>query len=125
MSVESLDHYNIRVQDLEKSRSFYANILGMEDGARPSSIEAPGAWMYVGGQPVVHISIATEDFPRRTGAVDHVAFRVGELSEIMARLDAANVAYDLRKISAIDLDQLFFQDPDGVNVELNCYRKAV
>ena len=61
MPVNTLDHCSIRTLDLNKSRIFYVDILGMTEGDRPN-LPFPGHWLYLGEQTVIHlVGIDPED----------------------------------------------------------------
>ena len=118
MTIEALDHFTIATSDLEASRRFYVEALGLGDGARPP-FDFPGAWLYCGPAPVVHLVARGEAGPDSTGAVDHIAFRAHGLAAAVARLRARGIAYSLRTIPGTGLRQVFVHDPDGVKIELN------
>src|SRR5438874_13768511 len=48
MEIRSLDHNALLVRDVEKSRYFYGQVLGMQELARPESFDFPGAWFRKG-----------------------------------------------------------------------------
>ena len=55
----TLNHFSIRTTDLEASRRFYADVLGLSVGPRPP-FPFPGLWMYRGphddmANAVVHL----------------------------------------------------------------------
>ena len=50
MPLGGLQHYTIEPQDLEKTKNFYVDILGLENGDRPP-LDFPGYWLYSGGRP--------------------------------------------------------------------------
>ena len=54
MPLGGLQHYTIEPQDLEKTKNFYVDILGLENGDRPP-LDFPGYWLYSGGQATVHL----------------------------------------------------------------------
>lgn len=54
MAVKSLQHVNIRTTDVQTTVDFYQELLGMRQGERPP-VRLPGAWIYCGDDPVVHI----------------------------------------------------------------------
>ena len=121
MALLRLDHVNIRCADLDRSRAFYADALGLKEGARPA-VGIPGAWLYLGDDPVVHLvdaraMIAIETQP--TGAFDHVAFEAQDFEATRARLERAGVSFQANDFPDFGLKQVFFLDPDGVKVELN------
>ncbi|MDX1711377.1 MAG: VOC family protein [Rhodovibrionaceae bacterium] len=118
MEILGLDHINIRTPDLESARRFYCQVLGLEDGFRPP-FPAPGAWLYAGGRPVVHLveTDRPEDTP--TGRFNHVAFAATGFHETLAALDANAIAYRVAEVPGSPVRQIFVTDPDGITVELN------
>ena len=48
MEIRRLDHAALLVKDVERSRRFYGQILGMEEVPRPSNFAFPGAWFRKG-----------------------------------------------------------------------------
>lgn len=117
--LKSLDHVTILCADLAKSRAFYREVLGLTDEDRPG-FAFPGAWLYLGGHPVVHLIGGRVDaVPPSTGNFDHVAFDAAGLSEMRARLTAAAVPFTESQVPGRPLRQVFLHDPDGVQVELN------
>ena len=118
MAIDGLDHYTLVTGDLRRSVGFYEGVLGLERGERPP-FGFPGAWLYCGGRPVVHLIGGRTRPAAGTGAVDHVAFRASGLAATVARLKATNVAYEQRLVPGQGLRQVFVHDPDGVKVELN------
>lgn len=123
MGLNGLNHYTIRPADLERTKEFYAEVLGLEVGYRPP-LAFPGYWLYCGGAPTVHLIGPREGDagPRAagpTGLFDHVAFSCTGLAEMKARLAARGVGYEERIVPRDRQTQLFLRDPDGVAVELN------
>ena len=124
MPLNGLNHYTIRPADLERTKDFYVDILGLEIGNRPP-LGFEGYWLYCGGEPTVHIigprerdaHLAREPGP--TGLLDHFAFSCTGLAEMKARLRSHGIAHEERIIPRDRQTQLFLHDPDGVAVELN------
>ncbi len=77
MPLTALDHYTIRTSDLDRAVRFYAEILGLESGARPP-FRFAGAWLYCDGRPVVHLAVRGQKAGGETGALDHLAFRADD-----------------------------------------------
>jgi catechol 2,3-dioxygenase-like lactoylglutathione lyase family enzyme len=117
MAVKHLDHYTINVSDLEASVAFYAEIVGLTDGPRPP-FSFPGAWLYCGEAPVVHL-IGGRPPAHGTGPIDHVAFRADGLAEQIALLRRRGIRFREQDVAKASLRQVFFEDPDGVTIELN------
>jgi catechol 2,3-dioxygenase-like lactoylglutathione lyase family enzyme len=125
MPVEQLEHFTVRCTDLDVTRDFYTNMLGLTVGPRPD-FPFKGHWLYCGGSPVVHLVDRKEAESRHgvrgaadTGALDHVAFRGVDIEAMRATLRAANIAFRDTGVPGGRLRQIFLPDPDGVLVELN------
>jgi catechol 2,3-dioxygenase-like lactoylglutathione lyase family enzyme len=133
MALDSLDHFFIYATDLEASRRFYEQALGLEVGYRPP-FGFDGYWLYLGGRPVVHLGTG-ESSPElqfylgerasgqtaHTGALDHIAFRGKDFPNYRAHLDELGITYRHRVVPDMHLDQLFIKDPDGLTLELNFF----
>lgn len=118
MSIHGVDHINIRTRDLERCVDFYCKVLGFKKGYRPP-FDAPGAWLYSDGAPLVHISIAGRKPAATTGALDHIAFAARGYAATKRRLERAGIAFEAFQVPDNPVRQLFIRDPDGLAVELN------
>ena len=127
MPAESLNHYTIQARDLEKTKNFYEEIVGLKAGDRPP-LAFPGYWLYCGGTPTVHLlgyqahqkTIPDgPSYPAETGRLDHIAFSCVGLKDMRKNLDAHGVKYDERVLPRLNMTQLFYLDPDGIAVECN------
>jgi catechol 2,3-dioxygenase-like lactoylglutathione lyase family enzyme len=54
MPLGGLQHYTIEPSDLERTKDFYCEVLGLENGDRPP-LDFPGYWLYSGGTATVHL----------------------------------------------------------------------
>ena len=61
MAIKGLDHITVNVAELDASRRFYVDVLGLREGERPP-FDSPGAWLYAGDRPIVHL-VAVEEGP--------------------------------------------------------------
>jgi catechol 2,3-dioxygenase-like lactoylglutathione lyase family enzyme len=118
MPVVEMNHFTVLADDLDRTRAFYVDLLGLREGPRPA-LGFPGAWLYAAGRPVLHV-IAGRALPReRQGVLDHMAFTATGLADIVERLRQAAVGYDLRRQPESAIWQLFVNDPNGARVELD------
>lgn len=120
MAVAAIDHYTVLTNDLEATKRFYCELLGLKEGWRPA-FNFPGAWLYAGDQPVVHV-VAGRPFTAEhgTGGVDHVAFMAkGDPDEMLQRLQQEGLNPSTRTVPMTKIRQVFCRDPSGVQVELN------
>jgi catechol 2,3-dioxygenase-like lactoylglutathione lyase family enzyme len=144
MDIKRVDHYSIRTLDLEASRRFYTEVIGLKAGPRPP-FNFPGYWLYSGEPPadlqnsarnygLVHLMGFNMDDPGAlddyvgdrkaapdggTGALDHVAFAATGRGAMIERCQRHNVKYFERAVPILGLHQMFIKDPDGVTIELN------
>jgi catechol 2,3-dioxygenase-like lactoylglutathione lyase family enzyme len=119
MAIAGIDHYTILTEDLAATRRFYCDFLGLRDGPRPP-FDFPGAWLYAGDHPIVHVIAGRAIPPGGTGAVDHVAFRgQGDPDQLKRKLEEKGFQVASRVVPASRIRQLFLDDPSGVKVELN------
>ena len=123
MGLNALNHFTIRTADLERTKSFYTEILGLPVGYRPP-LGFPGYWLYCGDVPTVHLIGPRESDPGPrasgpTGLFDHIAFSCTGLAGMRESLARHGIAYETRIIPRDRQTQLFLHDPDGIAVELN------
>lgn len=112
-----LDHINVRCSDLDATRRFLEDVIGLTVGKRPS-FTFPGYWMYDdAGRAVVHLIELGRD-PGPSGAVDHVAFYFEDLPAQLARMEAQGIACAFREIPGYGLKQGFIEGPDGLKYEI-------
>jgi catechol 2,3-dioxygenase-like lactoylglutathione lyase family enzyme len=136
MEIRRLDHAALLIKDVERSRRFYGQVLGMEEVPRPPSFTFPGAWFRQGS---AEIHLIGEAEPGRVaqvqpggyrpdelavGHVPHVAFEVADLEEARQHLKAHDVAIVGGPRPRGDgVMQMYVCDPDGYIVELFVWQK--
>jgi catechol 2,3-dioxygenase-like lactoylglutathione lyase family enzyme len=145
MDIKRVDHYSIRTPDLEASRRFYTEVIGLKAGPRPP-FDFPGYWLYSGDPPLdlhnparnygfVHLMGFDRDNPNAlndyvgtrdeagpqtgTGALDHIAFAATGRSAMIERCRRHNVDFFERAVPLLGLHQMFIKDPNGVMIEIN------
>lgn len=117
-----IDHVNIKATPglLDKVRDFYCHVLGLDEGFRPA-FRDNGYWLYAGDAAIIHLSEVNEPPVSSKGSTfDHFAIRVTDLPGIIARLEETDVAYSRHHLPDVGLTQLFFEDPAGNRVEVQC-----
>ena len=111
-------HASLTVSDLERSRAFFGDLLGLEEIERPD-FGFPGVW-YQAGDIQLHLMVAPAstdtagkpDKPNPLGG--HLAFEVEDYEAVCATLEAAGLeVMGLGK----EVGQMFVQDPDGNTLE--------
>lgn len=119
MAVTLIDHINIATDRLSDTVAFYEAVLGLTVGDRPD-FPFPGAWLYAGDRAIVHlVGTASAKLPCDGAALNHFAFESHDYDQNVARLEAAGVTYKAQGVPGWPIRQLFFNDPNGVTIELN------
>ena len=119
--VSELNHVNIETTDIDRSASFYTNVLGLVSGERPN-FDRPGYWMYMGNVPIIHIISPLPDNKLLTGskhaAISHFALRIEDFEAMREHLTNLSIPYTETSVPNSNWRQFFINDPDGVVVEL-------
>ena len=133
MPITQMQHYMVLSKDLEKTRAFYCDVLGLRTGPRPP-FDFEGLWIYVGDVAAVHVATQTsyeqsgrvEQAGKRdgSGSVDHIAFAATNYDELIASFRKHGVQYRATQVPGSDLRQLFVFDPDGIQIEINIRANA-
>ncbi|MSP05442.1 MAG: hypothetical protein EXR05_09465 [Acetobacteraceae bacterium] len=124
MPLHALNHFTICPADLETTKDFYAEVLGLEVGYRPP-LNFPGYWLYSAGIATVHLigfrigENAAQRKATKTGRLDHIAFACSGLKQIRTKLKKHNISFEERVLPRDRQTQIFMRDPDGIAVELN------
>jgi catechol 2,3-dioxygenase-like lactoylglutathione lyase family enzyme len=120
MPADQLEHFTLECADLDVTKNFYCDVLGLTAGFRPQ-MDFPGHWLYCGGVAVVHLmKREPADRPRtNTGRLDHIAFKSVDPEATLGRFRERGIPYEENKVWEIGLLQVFVHDPDGLQIELN------
>ena len=119
MALTGLDHVNLKVRDLERSRRFY-ELLGLKETSHRD-----GMLFFALGDHHHHLALyevgpnATNP-PRGSVGLGHFSFSVeseSELSGFRQKLEAAGHSIETT-IDHVVSKSMYFRDPDGNMVEL-------
>ena len=139
MPLSKIAHYSIRTLDLDATRKFYTEVMGLTVGPRPP-FNFPGLWLYNGSHDtydnaVVHIIGIDLNDPQGlkdylgdrdldslkngTGTFDHIAFAATDVAGMLSHLQKKAVPFRERTVPDLNLHQVFLDDPSGDVIELN------
>ena len=131
--ITGIFHVSIKTADLERSRRFYKNVMGLTEAPRPP-LGFPGAWFAVPtpvGEAIIHMyagHVATTEpdgsVPVGTKAIDHVAMTAIGYDAIRERIKKAGLDWREGGIRNGNLWQLYVFDPSGVQLELSFDARA-
>ena len=125
MASPRLQHVLVLTDDLDATKAFYCDVVGLAVGDRPP-LPFPGYWLYSDGVACLHVAerasydahTAGMGLPAKASPVDHVAFEADGYEQLLGRLRAAGVDVTPNTVAASGIRQLFFDDPNGARVEL-------
>jgi catechol 2,3-dioxygenase-like lactoylglutathione lyase family enzyme len=126
--IRGIQHCALVVADVERSRRFYTDVIGLVEIERPSSFRFAGAW-FRAGEDELHLIGGSETTMAAggketgvgisVGLVTHVALEVDDLAAALERVRTAGVEIGGGPMPRGDgVDQAFLLDPDGFVVEL-------
>ena len=128
----SLHHVSLPVSDLERSRAFYRDILGLREIERPP-FDFPGAWFAVGNDQLHLIGDSAEPTVRGKKGVDsrdiHFGVRVTSWTEALRFLESKGYRTDADELDPMKMKasprptagfpQIYILDPDRNVIEIN------
>jgi len=120
VTIQRLDHVNLRTASVDAMVAWYGRVLGFEPGPRPD-FPFPGAWLYAGPLPLIHL-VGTDTAPGADPSdlrIEHFAFSATDLEAFLARLEADNEPYRLRRIPDAGIIQINLWDPDGNHIHVD------
>ena len=133
MPITELNHFLLVAKDLERTKNFYQQVLGLEVADRPD-FGFPGYWLKTGDNICVHLAsqdpneirdqFLLKKHPKGTsgsGSVDHIAFLAKNAPEVRDRIQSNKIEMHYRSFpdAKPPLFQIFLKDPDDVTIELN------
>lgn len=131
MEIAAIHHVSLTVTDLERSRAFYREILGLAEIARPP-FPFPGAWFQVGAAQQLHLIVHTRptfrDKPLDTRD-NHVAVRVPGFQDTLDFLHGKGFREEaaaddpwkmiVQPYATAGFPQIYICDPDRHVIEIN------
>jgi len=132
MPLAFIEHFLIQSADIEATKDWWVNVLGLRVGPHPD-FKFPVYWLYAGDRDVLHLTQGgaavsdnrmkylgqTSQATQGSGVVDHIGFRCTGLHDMIDHLSKLKVEFKERQVDDQGLYQLFLFDPNGVKVELN------
>jgi len=126
VEITSLNHVAVCVTDVDRSRRFYGDVLGLKEIDRPPFPFA-GAWYELAAGRQLHLIVHDRPLTLR-GTIDidlrdgHLALAVADFDRAVAHLSTAGVECVVRPDNITPWKQIYFTDPDGNVIELNAVR---
>ena len=113
IQVTQLDHVSVLITNVEQSRRFYRDLLGLKEIAKPRTFDFIALWFDLGNQ---HLHLLKKDKPDSISP-RHFALRVRDVAAARKYLNERGVKTDETTLIP-GADRFFIHDPDGNLVEL-------
>ena len=113
LHVTQIDHVSVVVTDVERSRRFYRDVLGLKEIAKPRTFDFVVLWFDLGNQ---QLHLLLKDRPDSISP-RHFALRVKDVSAARAYFRERGIpAQETTPIPGAD--RFFIADPDGNRIEI-------
>lgn len=114
-----IHHHAVIIADVERSRYFYADILGLEQDLQRPQMSFDGLWFKVGAQSIHCLCLENPDSiderPEHGGRDRHVCLKGSDINELADRLEQHYIEYTRSRTGR---KAIFFHDPDGNAIEV-------
>lgn len=125
LGVKSIDHVTLVVANLERSREFFAGLLGMEEKPRPD-FGFPGLW-FEAGHTQIHLNVQSDE--AGTAGLTYDAKSITRALHVAFQVDDADAAGEYLRAQGVEIIagprkrpdgavQLYILDPDGHQIEI-------
>lgn len=112
-TVTKLDHVSVLITDVDRSRRFYRDILGLREIHSPRTFDFVVLWFEIDGQ---HVHLLLKD-QADTQSPRHFALRVSDV--VAARRYFQGLGIPTQETTLIPgADRFFIHDPDGNRIEI-------
>jgi catechol 2,3-dioxygenase-like lactoylglutathione lyase family enzyme len=111
--VTQIDHVSVVITDVERSRRFYRDLLGLKEVAKPRTFDFVVLWFDLGNQQL-HLLLKPQP---DTLSPRHFALRVADVAAARAHFRRYGVG--VQETTPIPgADRFFISDPDGNRIEI-------
>ena len=119
-----LNHVAFYVSDLQKSSSFYHDIIGLDTIPEPFH-DGKHVWLRTGPKSELHLILGAAEGTEHNKN-NHLCFAVPSLEDFIRALQQKKVGYENwpgdKNVVSLRVDgvkQIYFRDPDGYWIEIN------
>jgi len=112
------NHLALQVKDIEASKDFYRDIIGLKPVKVPDDLKAIRGWFDIGNGQMIHL-LAGRTAPvvnDKNGS--HFSIFVDSIDDTEKFLTAKNFKFH-KQVRFDKVTQIYFEDPDGYLIEVN------
>lgn len=111
--VTQIDHASVIITDVERSRRFYRDVLGLKEIPKPRTFDFTVLWFDLGN---MHVHLLLKD-KADTLSPRHFALRVADVAAARQWFAARGVRTE-ETTPIPGADRFFIHDPDGNRIEI-------
>jgi catechol 2,3-dioxygenase-like lactoylglutathione lyase family enzyme len=113
MTIQQIDHVSVIITEIERSRRFYRDLLGLKEIPKPRTFDFVALWFELGPTQLHLLQKPQAD----TISPRHFALRVADVAAARRHLTERGVPFEeTTKIPGAD--RVFVRDPDGNRIEI-------
>jgi glyoxylase I family protein len=113
LPILKIDHCSVIITDVERSRRFYRDIVGLKEINKPRTFDFVAVWFDLGDQ---HLHLLLKDKPDSISP-RHFALRVAEARQAREHFHKHGIATQ-EATPLPGADRFFIADPDGNRIEI-------
>jgi catechol 2,3-dioxygenase-like lactoylglutathione lyase family enzyme len=113
LEVTQIDHVSVIITDVERSRRFYRDVLGLKEIAKPRTFDFVVVWFDLGNQ---HLHLLLKEQPDLVSP-RHFALRVKDARAARGYFRERGIRFQ-ETTPIPGADRFFIADPDGNRIEI-------
>jgi catechol 2,3-dioxygenase-like lactoylglutathione lyase family enzyme len=113
IQIAQIDHVSVLITDLERARRFYGGLLGLNEIAKPRTVNFVVIWYELGNQQLHLLQKPNPD----SRSPRHFALRVLDVRAAREFVRSRGVPIDETTVIP-GCDRFFIHDPDGNRIEI-------
>jgi catechol 2,3-dioxygenase-like lactoylglutathione lyase family enzyme len=113
LRVQQIDHCSILITNVERSRRFYRDVLGLKEIHKPRTFDFVVVWFELGDQQI-HLLLKDKPDSR---SPRHFALRVEDIAAARRYFRERDIAME-ETTPIPGADRFFIYDPDGNRIEI-------
>ncbi|PCI37079.1 MAG: ring-cleaving dioxygenase [Elusimicrobia bacterium] len=118
LTLNRLDHINMKVSDLEASKDFYGRLFGFKE--KESGVWRGQRWSIIGVPDRLYLALyETEEANQGEGNIKHLGFHVSDYANAAKEIKAAGAAIHHGPIDYGASHSVYVYDPDGNEIEIS------
>jgi catechol 2,3-dioxygenase-like lactoylglutathione lyase family enzyme len=113
LQISQIDHVSVIITDVERSRHFYRDLLGLKEIPKPRTFDFVAIWFDLGS---MHVHLLQKEKPDSISP-RHFALRVADAQAARVHFRAHGVTINETTLIP-GADRFFVHDPDGNRIEI-------